>query len=193
MLGAGYSDSGPTLLAVVTALAFFASILLHELGHAVVAIRNGIPISDITLWLFGGVARMARDTDSPGTEFKVAVAGPVVTLACRSPARGRDRGRRARRVLERDAGRRDADISRALAVLAWLASINVLVLIFNLIPAFPLDGGRIARAIVWRVTGDRNRATSSPPALGQGFSYLFMAVGLLLVVNGDASVESGSG
>ena len=80
VLGAGSSDTQPYVLAVITAFAFFASILLHELGHAVVAVRNGIPISDITLWLFGGVARMTSDTDSPGTEFKVAIAGPVVTL-----------------------------------------------------------------------------------------------------------------
>src|SRR5919106_4294641 len=81
VLDASNSDAAPYLLALASALAFFASILLHELGHAVVAIRRGIPISDITLWLFGGIARMGRDTDSPGTEFKVAVAGPLVTLA----------------------------------------------------------------------------------------------------------------
>ena len=174
------------MLAVVSALAFFASILLHELGHAVVAVRNGIPISEITLWLFGGVARMTRDTDSPGTEFQIAVAGPLVTLAIALVcAGGRDRVRRQRtssgeamRVAE------DADISGALALLAWLASINVLVLVFNLIPAFPLDGGRIARAIAWRVTGDRNRATRFAATLGQGFSYVFIALGLLLLVSG---------
>ena len=81
VLGVEQSETEPYVLAVVTALAFFGSILLHELGHAVVAIRRGIPISEITLWLFGGVARMTRDTDSAGTEFKVAVAGPLVTLA----------------------------------------------------------------------------------------------------------------
>ena len=69
------------MLAVASALAFFASILLHELGHAFVAMRRGIGISDITLWMFGGVARMTRDSDSPGTEFKIAIAGPLVTLA----------------------------------------------------------------------------------------------------------------
>ena len=100
VLGAGSSDSQPYVLAVVTALAFFGSILLHELGHAVVAIRNGIPISEITLWLFGGVARMTRDTDSPGTEFKVAVAGPAGHPGDRARLRrGRDRARRAGRVL----------------------------------------------------------------------------------------------
>ena len=74
-------DSNAFVLATISALLFFASILLHEFGHAVVAIRNGIPISGIDLWLFGGVAKLERDTDSPGVEFRVAIAGPLVTLA----------------------------------------------------------------------------------------------------------------
>ena len=80
---------------------------------------------------------------------------------------------------------RGAEISGALAVLSWLASINLLVLIFNLIPAFPLDGGRIARAIAWKLTGDRNRATRFAATLGQGFSYLFIALGLVWLVAGN--------
>ncbi len=185
VLDADQSDLEPYVLAVASALAFFASILLHELGHAVVAVRNGIPISEITLWLFGGVARMTRDTDSPGTEFRIAAAGPVVTLAiaigCAAVGiafAGADEFWQAMRVSE------GADISGALALLAWLASINVLVLVFNLIPAFPLDGGRIARALAWRVTGDRNRATRFAATIGQGFSYGFIALGILLLVSG---------
>lgn len=185
VLGAERSEVEPYLLAVFSALAFFGSILLHELGHAVVAIRNGIPITDITLWLFGGVARMGRDTDSPQTEFKVAVAGPLVTLAiiaiCWAVGlvfAGSERFVDA--MLARD----DAGTSGIVAVLAWLASINMLVLLFNLIPAFPLDGGRIARAAAWRLTGDRGRATRFAAALGQGFSYLFMALGVLLLISG---------
>jgi Zn-dependent protease len=185
VLGAASEDSQPYLLAVVTALAFFASILLHELGHAVVAIRNGIPITDITLWLFGGVARMARDTDSPGTEFKVAIAGPVVTLAialaCAGAGiaiAGTDAFWEALTVEE------NAGLSGGLAMLTWLASINALVLVFNLIPAFPLDGGRIARAVAWRLTGDRNRATRFAARVGQGFSYAFIGLGIVLAVNG---------
>lgn len=186
VLGAGSSDSQPYVLAVITALAFFASILLHEFGHAVVAIRNGIPISDITLWLFGGVARMTRDTDSAGTEFKVAVAGPLVTLAiavaCSAlgiAIAGTDEFWQALTVAP------GADISGALAVLSWLASINLLVLIFNLIPAFPLDGGRIARAIAWKLTGDRGRATRFAATLGRGFSYLFIALGIAWALAGN--------
>jgi Zn-dependent protease len=186
LLGAASGDGGPYLLAVVSALAFFASILLHELGHAFVAIRRGIGISDITLWMFGGVARMTRDSDSPGTEFKVAIAGPLVTLAiglaCLAvgiAAAGSDEFWKAMRV------EGQADTSGVLAVIAWLASINALVLFFNLIPAFPLDGGRIARAIAWQVTGDRNRATRGAARLGQAFSYLFIGIGILLFIEGD--------
>src|ERR687897_3563780 len=81
VLDASTTAVAPYGLAVISALLFFASILLHELGHAYVAARKGIGIADITLWMFGGVARMQRDTDSPGTEFKIAIAGPLVTLA----------------------------------------------------------------------------------------------------------------
>ncbi len=177
---------GPYALAVASALAFFASILLHELGHAFVALRRGIGISDITLWMFGGVARMTRDSDSPGTEFKIAIAGPVVTLLIATlcivvgvlGAGGHDFWE-AMRVQDQ------AHTSGILALVAWLASINLLILAFNLIPAFPLDGGRVARSIAWKVTGDRNKATRGAARLGQGFSYLFIAIGILLFLRGD--------
>jgi Zn-dependent protease len=179
-------DAVPYALAVVSALAFFASILLHELGHAFVALRNGVGISDITLWMFGGVARMTNDSDSPGTEFKVAVAGPLVTLviaiaciAIGAAAAGWEEFWKAMRI--EDA----AQTSGILALVAWLATINVLVLVFNLIPAFPLDGGRIARAIAWKVTGDRTRATRGAARLGQGFSYIFIAIGIFLFLRGE--------
>jgi Zn-dependent protease len=186
VLGASDDDFEPYLLGVASALAFFGSILLHELGHAVVAIRHGIPITDITLWLFGGIARMGRDTDSPGTEFKVAIAGPAVTLAialaCAAVGiafAGADEFGQAMVVDE------NADTSGVLALVAWLSSINVLVLLFNLIPAFPLDGGRVARAIAWRVSGDRNRATRFAATIGQGFAYAFIALGVLWALAGN--------
>ncbi len=175
-------------LAVASALLFFASIVLHELGHAVVAIRNGIGISGITLWMFGGVARMERDTDTPATEFKVAIGGPLVTAAIVAICT-------AAGVLVAgpseflDAAGADvnARTSAAAALLGWLASINLLVLLFNLIPAFPLDGGRIARAIAWWRTGDRNRATRFAAGLGQGFGLLMILVGIgfFMVYLGD--------
>lgn len=186
VLGADDAAISPYGLAVASALLFFASILLHELGHAFVAIRNGIGIQGITLWMFGGVARLERDTDSPATEFKVAIAGPIVTagivvfcLAAGNLLAGPQEFRDA--ALTRD----NTDTSGAAALIAWLASINLLVLIFNLIPAFPLDGGRVARAIAWWRTGNRTSATRFAATLGRGFAYLLMAFGGYLFLAGD--------
>ena len=182
-------DSGPQpyLLAVVSAFAFFGSILLHELGHALVALRNGIAISEITLWLFGGVAHLKRDSQSPGVEFRVAAAGPAVTLliAVGLSVLGVALAGSEEAFIDAMTVQEGAEVSGWIAVVAWLASINVLVLIFNLIPAYPLDGGRIARAIAWRLTGNRTKATRFAAGVGQGFSYLFVGVGVALVVAGD--------
>ena len=186
--GAPDGSIEPFALAVVSALAFFGSILLHELGHAIVALRNGIGISEITLWLFGGLAHMQRDSDSAGVEFRVAAAGPAVTLliAIVATAAGVGLAGSEQGFFDAMAVSNDADVSGVLAVIAWLASLNVIILIFNLIPAFPLDGGRILRALAWRLTGDRNKATRFAALTGQGFSYLFVAGGLVIVmVTGD--------
>ena len=171
------------VLATISALLFFGSVVLHELGHAIVAIRNGIGISGIDLWLFGGIAKMSRDSDSAGVEFRIAVAGPLVTLliivVCTLAGiaiAGADRFD--------DALLFDAETGPVEAVLGYLASVNALVLAFNLLPGFPLDGGRIARAVAWRVTGDRGRATRFAATLGRGFSYLMMAVGAVLIFYG---------
>ena len=182
--GAPEGSVEPYALAVASALAFFGSILLHELGHAVVALRNGIGISEITLWLFGGLAHMQRDSDSAGVEFRVAAAGPAVTLliAIIATASGVALAGSEREFLDAMIVSDNADTSGALAVIAWLAGLNVVVLLFNLIPAFPLDGGRILRAIAWRLTGNRNRATRFAALTGQGFAYLFIAVGILIVM-----------
>jgi Zn-dependent protease len=186
LLGESSSAVGPYALAVASALAFFGSILLHELGHALVAVRRGIGIASIHLWIFGGVARMQRDADSPATEFKVAIAGPLVSLAIVIVLTGAgllfagwNDFWDAMRV------RDQADTSGVLALVAWLASINALVLVFNLLPAFPMDGGRVVRAIAWRRTGDRNSATRFAATLGRGFAYLFIGAGVFLVIQGD--------
>jgi Zn-dependent protease len=181
-------DSEPYFLALASALLFFGSILLHELGHAFAANRYGIGVSAITLWMFGGVARLEKDSDSPGTEFKIAIAGPVVTAAivliCIAAfllIDGSDRLGDA--ALARD----DATASGVAAVIAWLGTINLLVLIFNLVPAFPLDGGRVARAIAWWRTGSRNTGTRFAATLGEWFGlFLILAgVGYFLVYLGD--------
>jgi Zn-dependent protease len=183
----GYYDdvgfgSNAFVLATVSALLFFLSILLHELGHALVAIRNGIPILGIDLWMFGGVAKLGRDTDSPGVEFRVAIAGPLVTVAIAALCLGIGALISSPHDVL-NASRYETDVgSQATAVLGYLTSINVIVLVFNLIPGFPLDGGRIARAIAWKVTGDRNRATRFAALLGRGAGYTMVGVGGLILI-----------
>jgi Zn-dependent protease len=175
-------DTKAFTLAVVSALLFFLSILLHELGHAVVAIRNGIPILGIDLWMFGGVAKLGRDTDSAGVEFRVAVAGPIVTLVIGAICFG------AATLLSSsdtvlDGSRFEvAQLSGTVAVLSYLTTVNAFVLVFNLIPGFPLDGGRIARAIAWKLTGDRNRATRFAARLGRLAGWGMVGFGGLILV-----------
>jgi Zn-dependent protease len=187
VLGQSSTSSAAFGLAVLSAAGFFGSIVLHELGHAFAALRNGIGISSIQLWIFGGMARMDRESDTPSTEFKVAVAGPLVTLAIvvlltaiGLVAVGADEFRRSALVES------NTDVSGFWAMIAWLASINLLVLVFNLLPAFPMDGGRIVRAIAWWRTGDRTAATRFAANLGRVFAYLFIGGGLLLIFAGDA-------
>jgi Zn-dependent protease/CBS domain-containing protein len=173
------------LVAVCAVLLFFFSLILHELGHALVAQRLGIGISGIDLWFFGGVAKMTRDSDSPGTEFKVAVAGPLVTLVIVGICIGLSSliSQGAALDVMRLAG--DAQVSPVLALLGFLGSINLFLFVFNLVPAFPLDGGRLARALIWKVTGDRNRSTRIAARIGEGFAYLIIGVGIFLAARGS--------
>jgi Zn-dependent protease len=189
-LGESSTAAAPFALAVASAVGFFGSIVLHELGHAFAARRRGIGISSIQLWIFGGVARMDRETDTPAAEFEVAVAGPLVTLAVivATAAAGvaivgvGEFGHVLRLAIELHS---DAGVSGIVSMLGWLAAINAFVLAFNLLPAFPMDGGRIARALIWWRTGNRTTATRIAANLGRIFGYLFIAGGLLMVAAGD--------
>lgn len=180
------SGTTPFLLAVLSAVGFFGSILLHEFGHAVVAMRNGIGISSIQLWIFGGMARMDREADSPGTELKVALAGPAVTAAIVVVLTAVGIGAVGWTEF-REAALREvrSDASGPMALIAWLAIINLFILVFNLLPAFPMDGGRVARALAWWKTGNRNSATRFAANLGRLFGYLFIGVGIALAFAGD--------
>jgi len=188
-----YNDVAPGsnafLLAVLSALLFFLSILLHELGHALVAIRNGIPIVGIDLWMFGGVAKLAKEADSPGVEFKVAVAGPLVTVAIAVVCFGLGTMVSGSSDAVQSSQFDESVGGATIAVLGYLTSINVLLLGFNLIPAFPLDGGRIARAIAWKLTGDRNKATRFAALLGRVGGYAMVAFGAYLWLVQDRAVS----
>ena len=187
--GAAFPDDNLAFaLATASALLFFASVVLHELGHGVVAVRNGIAIDGIDLWLLGGVAKMGRDAPSPGVEFRVAAAGPAVTaaiaLACYAGAAGLVGPERVLLAALAVPG-----TSAVASILAYLAVINVMLLVLNLLPGFPLDGGRIVRAIAWWRTGDRSRATRIAALLGRAFSLVLFVLGLYLAFFQDALVS----
>ena len=155
-------------MAVVAAILFFASILLHELGHAIQARRDGMEIDGITLWLFGGVARFKGMFPSAAAELRIALAGPAVSLVLG----GLFVGLAALVPIAQSVD----------AVAAWVGRINLILLIFNLIPALPLDGGRVLRALVWLRTGNFGKATRIAAAGGRGFGYLLIGVGIALAV-----------
>jgi Zn-dependent protease len=173
----GGSQTTAYLVAVAGALGYFASLILHELGHALVARRLGIPIVGIDLWFFGGLSQAQREPQSAGEEFKVAAAGPAVTLMvfvlCLAAGTAIASSGRFTDVALTKEG---FITTPALALVGWLGFINGVLFLFNIVPAFPLDGGRIARAAIWWRTGDRNRATRATGRSGQGFA---LGIGLL--------------
>ncbi|HEX4110513.1 MAG TPA: site-2 protease family protein [Solirubrobacteraceae bacterium] len=184
----GGSETKAYGLAVASALAFFASIVLHELGHALAARREGIPVERIDLWFLGGIAQMRGEPQSPGAELRIAGAGPLVTLAIIGLGIGAGELLQSGHFLDvATAQQGNYTVSPGLALVGWLTSINVLVFVFNLVPAFPLDGARIARAAVWWRTGDRNRGTRVTGHIGRGFAFLVGAGGLLLLEGGNSN------
>jgi Zn-dependent protease len=181
----GGSQTTDYLVAVAGALGYFASLILHELGHALAARRVGIPIVGIDLWFFGGLSQMRREPESAGEEFKVAAAGPAVTLALfaicvLAGSLLTSSGRFTDVALPREG----FTTTPALALIGWVGFINAMLFVFNIIPAFPLDGGRIARAAIWWRTGDRNRATLATGRSGQAFAIVLGLLGLFEFASG---------
>ena len=182
----GEEDSSTAYVAAVAAaFLFFGSIVLHELGHALAARREGIEVAGIDLFFFGGLMKMSRDTTSPGAEFRVAAAGPLVTLLIVLVGAGAGAAAWGwsgfwDAALLRDEG----GDSVAQLLVSFVVTMNIALLVFNLIPAFPLDGGRIARAAVWRITGDRTKATRAAAGVGRGFSFVLIGFGLYLAFVG---------
>jgi Zn-dependent protease/CBS domain-containing protein len=154
---------------IVTSLLFFASVLAHEMAHSLVGRANGVPIKSITLFIFGGMAQMTREATRAGAEFKMAAAGPACSLAIGG--------------IFALVWFLTQDIMEPLSAMAfYLAQINVLLAAFNLIPGFPLDGGRIFRSLMWRFSGNYQRSTRIATRVGQGVAYSFMLGGILLMV-----------
>ncbi|HZB97592.1 MAG TPA: site-2 protease family protein [Candidatus Sulfotelmatobacter sp.] len=156
------------LLGIIAVVLFYGSLLAHELAHAVVASRKGVQVEGITLWLLGGVAQLHGEVRAPKDELAVTGVGPLVTVACSLIffAVG---------LVLRALGSGDV----VVVVPLWVAVINIFLAAFNLIPAFPLDGGRILHALLWRRSGDRARATISAARAGRAFGVFLIAVGVL--------------
>lgn len=159
-------------ISVVTAILFFVTLLLHEFAHAVVAKARDLPVRSITLFALGGVAQIEKNATTAKTEFLVGIVGPltsaVIGLVCLGIARG----------LGWSAGMHAT--SPWIAMLGWLGYINVALAVFNMIPGFPLDGGRVLRSIIWWRTGDEERSTRVAARIGQGVGILFAFYGLFL-------------
>ena len=159
--------------AVVASILFFVSLLAHELAHAVVARRNGVEVDGITLWLFGGVARLRSEAATPGADFRIAVVGPLTSVVL-----GLVFGACALALLD------GFGPGLTASVFSYLAGVNLLLALFNLIPAAPLDGGRVLRAALWRWRGDRVRAAVAASRAGRVFGYALVALGVLQVLTG---------
>jgi Zn-dependent protease len=176
----GFTQTAAWILGAVTAVLFAISVLLHELGHAYFALKSGIPIKGITLFLFGGLAQLGREPESPGSELKIALAGPAVSFGLAAFFG-------AFYLVDRTLP--DLALPAIAAPALWLLRINLILAVFNMIPGFPLDGGRALKAVVWKFTGSEMKATNVASMIGQVIAYGFMAVGLILAFS--VSVANG--
>lgn len=169
----GYADALYWIAGIVTAVAFLASVLAHEVSHAVVAGREGIEVEGITLWLFGGLAQLTGEPRTPGADLRVAASGPAVSVAVGVVA--------GAAALALDAAGGPALV---VAMLGWLGGINLVLAAFNLIPAAPLDGGRILRAALWAWRKDRVWAATAAARAGRWFGVLLIAAGVAQFLGG---------
>jgi Zn-dependent protease len=168
----GWSVEATWIAAVVASLLLFASVLAHEFGHSLVALSQGIPVRGITLFILGGVAQLGREPDTPGKEAWMAIAGPLVSVAIAAGSLG------AAFVLPGP--------EQVVAVLVYLGIANAALVVFNLLPGFPLDGGRVLRALLWRLTHDLVRATRWAATVGQVFAVGFIGLGVAQILFGGS-------
>jgi Zn-dependent protease/CBS domain-containing protein len=168
----GWATTTYWIVAFISALLLFGCVLVHELAHALVAQASGLTVRNITLFIFGGVAHVEEDMKRPGVEFRVAIAGPIASFLLAGvafllvlPLRGSG--------------------ASAEAALDYLAVANFLLGAFNLLPGFPLDGGRVLRSIIWKVTGNFKKSTRIASSVGQAFAYVFILLGIIGFFTGN--------
>lgn len=180
------SQTSATLLAALTVLLFFASVIAHELGHAFAALRAGLKVDGIELWMFGGFARLREAPRTPGEQFRIAAAGPLVTLVLAAIFLG------ATLAIDASSFGAVTDGDRTdpwLSVTGLLGLLNLAVLVLNLLPAYPLDGGVIARAIAWRITGDPHKATRWAATAGLAIGGALVGGGVFILLTTDAQAD----
>ena len=165
----GWAEGQYWLVAIATSLLLFFSVLLHELAHALVAISRGLPVHDIVLFIFGGVAELTEEPEAPRTEFTMALVGPLTSFALAFLF-----------LISWLISLKYNPYISALSI--YLAGTNASLGAFNLIPGFPLDGGRVLRSVLWAGTGDIKRATRWATGVGQMVAYLFITIGVLQVI-----------
>jgi Zn-dependent protease len=178
-----WSIATSLIVALIAAVTFFVSIILHELAHSAVALAYGIPVRDITLHLFGGVSNIEKEPPTPQAELLMAIVGPIASI-------GLGLAMLLASAVLIDVRVPDVDSAESLVsrlgpletLLVWLGPVNVVVGLFNLIPGFPLDGGRVLRAIVWRITGDLDKATRVAGGAGQAVGWLFVILGAAMAL-----------
>lgn len=156
------------VMGIITSLLFFTSVVAHELAHSLVGRANGIPVKSITLFIFGGVSLMTKEATKAKDELLMAGAGPACSLAISG-------------LFGLFWFLTQGVVEPLAAMALWLAYVNLMLAVFNLIPGFPLDGGRVFRSLSWRVTGNYRRSTQVATRVGQGIGYLFMLGGILIV------------
>jgi len=159
------------LLGALTSVLFFSSVLAHELGHAFFALRNSVPVRAITLFFFGGVAEITREPRSAGAEFRIAIAGPLVSIALAG--------------LFGLVALAAQSLPAIAAPAQWLARVNLILALFNMLPGFPLDGGRVLRAVIWRLNDDELRATTLASRVGQVVAWGMVGFGVLSALSGN--------
>lgn len=170
LVAPNYSDWTYWITGIITSLLFFASVIAHELAHSLVGRANGVPINNITLFIFGGIAQISREAKEAGIEFKMAIAGPLCSLVIGG-------------IFGLIFWVVESHVPEPVdTMILWLAVMNSALAVFNLVPGFPLDGGRILRSVMWRITGNYKRSTRIAARIGQAIGIIFIIGGIIIFI-----------